>query len=63
MKLVDDTPLHSSNLEKLVMDFNRYYKLCKRENLNFEDYVDKNELFILVEQLKCCLRNKEKLRR
>lgn len=63
MKLVDDTPLHSSNLEKLVMDFNRYYKLCKRENLDFEDYVDNNELFILVEQLKCCLRNKEKLRR
>lgn len=63
LKLRDDDYKRDNTVPYILHQIKRLVRECEEENLDFEDYIDKNCLYIVREQLECCLRNKEKLRR
>lgn len=63
---INYSTINISTSEKVrVLTHRILNKLRELDNLDldYEEYIDKDSLFLVLEQLDCCLRNKEKLKK
>ena len=64
MKMVDDTPLGNPyDIMQLLRKITVCCHKCEDLELDYEPYIDKDELMIILKQFECVLNNKEKLKR
>lgn len=64
MKMVDDTPLlGDDDVISIVKRIIRYCRLCEDLELDYQGYVDKDELLIIQKQLECVLDNRDKVKK
>ena len=63
-KMVDDTTL-SGNLptSHYLHQIRNNIRICEDEDIDFEPYISKDCLMIVIKQLECCLRNKDKIKK
>lgn len=61
MKMVDDTPLKTNSVRQLLHELRKKLNECEDLHIDFEPYVDKSCLAIVIEQLECCVKHKDKL--
>lgn len=61
-EFVDKTDI-DDNFHRLLHKIKVLSRECENENIRFEEYIDLNSLKIVIEQLKCCLKHKEKIQR
>ena len=47
----------------LIWRIRKRMRECESLNIPYEDYVDKDCLLTVLEQLDCCIRNKDRLQR
>lgn len=64
MKMVDDTPLHDSyDTMQLLRKITACCHKCRDLELDYEPYIDRAELMIILKQFECVLENKDKVKR
>ena len=64
MKMVDDTPLETPyNIKGLLKKTMRYCNKCEDLKIDYEKYIDKVELVLILKQFECVLENKDKINR
>ena len=64
MKMVDDTPLETHyDIKGLLRKITRYCRKCEDLELDYEQYIDKTELMIILKQFECVLDNKDKIQK
>lgn len=64
MKMIDDTPLGNPyDIMQLLKKIITYCRKCEDLELDYEPYIDKTELILILKQFECVLDNKEKIKR
>lgn len=64
MKMIDDTPLGNPyDIMQLLKKITVYCRKCEDLELDYEPYIDKTELILILKQFECVLDNKEKIKR
>lgn len=62
-EFVDKTDIDENNFHRLLHKIKVLSRECENENIKFEEYIDLNCFKTVIEQLKCCLKHKEKIQR
>lgn len=60
---VDKTDIDGNNFHRLLHKIKVLSRECENENIKFEEYIDLNCFKIVIRQLECCLKHKEKIQR
>lgn len=58
MKKYDDRVL-SNDAYALIHRIKRQILECQKHNIDYDEYVDKDDLYRIIQTLNCCLKNKD----
>lgn len=61
MKMIDDTSRKGNNIRHLVKKITEYCRECEDSGLDYEKYIDRTELEIILKQFECVINHKENI--